>query len=965
MEEKTTEEKAWEQKSQCECFYFLKNKFFEILRILKTKNINFLNKFYSFIDKTIIYFKYLYLSIKENSKIFIIFILSYGLLKAFLLNYILIFWAFFDKELLIIFLLLLLSILIFFWKKIYWYFKTLIISKRSDIFMTYVFIFHIIYNSFNLEKILYIQYLVLFLIINFIRFLFEQNIKKWLLISDKSIDWEELPDELWFQENADNFANIVYNNWSIDNQVFWLVAEWWAWKTSFLNLFKNNALIKDDSIYIEFNPWYYENEKDLLEKFLENIISNLKSKKYYLPKLNKNFNAFLKLLDDNSQKFFWLNFSLSSNKTLEEIKEDINDSLKSVNKKIIIVIDDLDRIPSKRLKEIFKIVDLCRNFHNTSYILCYDPLNFNSIDDNLVQTYSQENTYNSEYKRFEENLNIHTQKVDNSEITRYMSKIITVYYPLIIDKKKLRDYFVRIFTDDKYSKLNIDEDSKNNIELSIDNLFLYDNFRLWWKYYSNIRLVKRLYNLFLIFNAENSEINFFNTDKWVNFANFFKLSVLMLNYNDIFLDINNEVELVLLNNDWLTGFNFTFLISFDRVMVSLNDNDDKYKIYLKTLTLEKRELLKDLFPIYDKSKSSDEYLLRDFTILSNYLSILKTYWNNSKENFNKLLTEFKNYKIDFDNYFINNNDFSIFYLDDINFKDNSKFNDYVIDKLVSYNEPDKLVHSVKYFNFILKYSWFYTYTLDFRFEFTTDIIKVLSSSFRSWNNFIREIREFIYWKDNKNSFVDTIINFTKADLKLDWLLQLLLFIRWLHKDNWGYYNTFMELLKTDKIKTFEEVRTEYCDFLFNKLKEHKYFNDKAIFSEMLDFEIKNDTNQITYWLQNLLWSLSDEYKKEFAWYLKTWFENNINFFLNYFLRYVTSNWNEVIWTTTNKIEKINLSKFYIDFDKDYLKTFLNKKSSINNSLNLDFKNNFSEPLIYPSNLYEVFELFEKSLIDDK
>ena len=70
MEEKSTEEKVWVQKSQCEGFYFLKNKFFEILKILKIKIINYLNKFYSFIDKTIIYFKYLYLSFKENLKIF-------------------------------------------------------------------------------------------------------------------------------------------------------------------------------------------------------------------------------------------------------------------------------------------------------------------------------------------------------------------------------------------------------------------------------------------------------------------------------------------------------------------------------------------------------------------------------------------------------------------------------------------------------------------------------------------------------------------------------------------------------------------------------------------------------------------------------------------------------------------------------------------------------------------------------
>ncbi len=505
MEEKTTEEKSWEQKSQCECFYFLKNKFFEILKILKTKIINYLNKFYSFIDKTIIYFKYLYLSFKENLKIFIIFLVIYWLFKVFLLNYILIFWAFFDKELLIILFFLFLSALIYFWKKFYLYFKTLIISKRSDIFMTYVFIFHIIYNSFNLEKILYIQYLVLFLIINFIRFLFEQNIKKWLLISDKSIDWEELPDELWFQNNADNFANIVYNNWSTDNQIFWLVAEWWAWKTSFLNLFKNNTLIKDDSIYIEFNPWYYENEKDLLEKFLENIISNLKSKKYYLPKLNKNFNAFLKILDDNSQNFFWLKFWFSTIKTLDEIIEDINDSLKSVNKKIIIVIDDLDRIPSKRLKEIFKIVDLCRNFYNTSYILCYDPMNFNSIDDNLVQTYSEEKKYNISWNELDNTKNIQTQKVDNSEITRYMSKIITVYYPLIIDKEKLREYFMNIFTDGKNIKFS--NESIDWIKIWINKLLEIENYRIWWKYYSNIRAIKRILNNL---NVKSYKTNQFN-----------------------------------------------------------------------------------------------------------------------------------------------------------------------------------------------------------------------------------------------------------------------------------------------------------------------------------------------------------------------------------------------------------------------------------------------------------------------
>ncbi len=816
--------------------------------------------------------------------------------------------------------------------------------------MTYIFIFRIIFDSFNLEIILFIIYLILFFVVNFFRLVFEQNTNKNILISDKSIDWIELKDELWFQDNADNFAKIVYNNWNSDNQIFWLVAERWAWKTSFLNLFKNNPTILKDSIYIEFNPWYYENEKDLLEKFLENIISNLKSRNYYLPKLDKNFKTFLKVLDDNSEKLFWLKLWFSNTKTLIDIKNDINESLKSVNKKIIIVIDDLDRIPSNKLKEIFRIVDLCKDFYNTSYILCYDPLNFNSIDDNLVQTLNQ---------KWNEINFIESQKVDNSELVRYMSKIINVYYPLIIDKEKLKEYFLKIFTKEN---LKIDEDSKNNIKESIEQLFLYDNFNLWWKYYSNIRLIKRIYNLFLIFNNEYWEINYFNTEKWINFANFFKLSILMLNFNDIFIDINNEVELIYIDKNWLNEWDYTFILWFGWISIWWENQEINYKKYLENLTTEKRELLIDLFPINLKDKNIKEnYSLRDLNVLNNYLSILKTYWNNSKENFNKLLNDFKNYKIDFENYFINNNSFLLFYLEGTDVKNNSKFNDFIVDKLYYYSENDKIEHSTKYFNFILNYNDFYSYTPDFQFEFSSDIVKVLSSSFRSWNDFKIKVRNYIYWINNEKSFIDTIIDFTKDTLKIEWLLQILMFIRVFHKDNWGYYNQFMELLKTEDLKTVEDLRWEYCNFIFEKLEKNNYFDDVNIFNEMLNFEIKNNTNQLTYWLQNLVWSLGENNKQKFIWYLKQGFEKNINFFLNYFLRYLSSNFSRNFTDLKFDADKIKFDDFYNVFGKDYLKTLLNKKDEVNNNLKIDLNNNFGEKLLYPSNNWELFELFEKSI----
>jgi hypothetical protein len=43
-----------------------------------------------------------------------------------------------------------------------------------------------------------------------------------------------------------------------------------------------------------------------------------------------------------------------------------------------------------------------------------------------------------------------------------MAKIINVYYPLIIDKLKLKEYFVKIFTEVNY--LNLSENSKEGIK---------------------------------------------------------------------------------------------------------------------------------------------------------------------------------------------------------------------------------------------------------------------------------------------------------------------------------------------------------------------------------------------------------------------------------------------------------------------------------------------------------------------
>ncbi|MCV3349137.1 P-loop NTPase fold protein [Campylobacter sp. RKI_CA19_01128] len=59
-------------------------------------------------------------------------------------------------------------------------------------------------------------------------------------------------------------------------------------------------------------------------------------------------------------------------KGLDEIKNKINTALSNIDTKIIIVIDDLDRLADTDIREIFQLVRSIADFKNTMYILAYD-----------------------------------------------------------------------------------------------------------------------------------------------------------------------------------------------------------------------------------------------------------------------------------------------------------------------------------------------------------------------------------------------------------------------------------------------------------------------------------------------------------------------------------------------------------------------------------------------------------------
>ncbi|TXE85464.1 NTPase [Campylobacter volucris] len=171
-----------------------------------------------------------------------------------------------------------------------------------------------------------------------------------------------------------------------------IIGDWGSGKTSFINMVLED--FKDDKnfIIINFNPWNISTRKQLISDFFTKLsaeIGRTDSSEQY-QKLSNDLKALsytfkpLKFIP-GLDVFASIASEVSGNigdalqktvemteKNLDTTKEEINNEIKKINKKIIIVIDDLDRLADADIQEIFQLVRSIADFKNTMYILAYD-----------------------------------------------------------------------------------------------------------------------------------------------------------------------------------------------------------------------------------------------------------------------------------------------------------------------------------------------------------------------------------------------------------------------------------------------------------------------------------------------------------------------------------------------------------------------------------------------------------------
>jgi hypothetical protein len=180
-------------------------------------------------------------------------------------------------------------------------------------------------------------------------------------------------DRLRRESLAEKVAEMILKFEGTESFVIGIDGKWGSGKTSFINLVLES--LDDKIIAVKFNPWQFNDSRSLLKDFLNSFSEKIEPLHKSAGKIFRRYGN--KILSAVSFGNGLISINLGSgwfgdNETLEDSRESINKILGSLEKKVVIVVDDIDRLDPEETKLIFKLIKVSANFPNTIFLIAYD-----------------------------------------------------------------------------------------------------------------------------------------------------------------------------------------------------------------------------------------------------------------------------------------------------------------------------------------------------------------------------------------------------------------------------------------------------------------------------------------------------------------------------------------------------------------------------------------------------------------
>lgn len=153
-----------------------------------------------------------------------------------------------------------------------------------------------------------------------------------------------------------------------------IVGKWGAGKTSFMNLLYNKFKNEEAKyIPIKFSTWLGISPESIIQDFFNTVEKQIKPESIdFSNELRKYGELVLRLHDQNLGKQVIDLFKINGNSSLNESFKKLNKQILKLNKKIIIFLDDLDRLEPKEVFQVLRLIRNTASFRSFVYIVGYD-----------------------------------------------------------------------------------------------------------------------------------------------------------------------------------------------------------------------------------------------------------------------------------------------------------------------------------------------------------------------------------------------------------------------------------------------------------------------------------------------------------------------------------------------------------------------------------------------------------------
>lgn len=189
-------------------------------------------------------------------------------------------------------------------------------------------------------------------------------------------------DLLEFAPFASNLADAICKISAEECLVFALYGLWGTGKTTCLNFVLHYISKKpknEKPIVVRFNPWWFSGHGELLNQFFKEFRISLGKEERFkgVVKLLADLTEGISRVPEPKVKIMakvtsWFLRSLGKDKEAGQVRDAIRRDLQQQPSRILVVIDDIDRLPAEEVRDVFRVIKAVADFPKTIYLLAFE-----------------------------------------------------------------------------------------------------------------------------------------------------------------------------------------------------------------------------------------------------------------------------------------------------------------------------------------------------------------------------------------------------------------------------------------------------------------------------------------------------------------------------------------------------------------------------------------------------------------